>query len=366
MRFRKAIKICKGVKLNLSKSGVSATVGGKGLSLNFGPKGTFLNTSIPGTGLYDRKRIGGGTKKNKKSAKEVALPAYSLAVQPDGSVAVLDKKNKEITDENTLRAIRKTEEYKAEYAEKMGAFAGEIDAETIAFVEIYKASAEVKPGESGGFTEAEPTLESIRLRLEQSGEAMPEGGLWSVYQEEHDAWLRRRDSSAGSEAEVEDAIADWLEELELPVEFDLQYEYYAGDALLMLDIDLPEIEDVPDEKSSELASGAVKVKQKTQKELKQDYARCVFGLSIFFASHCFALAPSMREICASGYTQRRDSKSGELRDCYLYSIRFQRDGFVGQDWQKVEPYDFCMNFKNRCNLGANGDLKEIEPYPLGE
>lgn len=36
MRFRKSIKICKGVRLNLSKSGVSATVGIKGASVNFG------------------------------------------------------------------------------------------------------------------------------------------------------------------------------------------------------------------------------------------------------------------------------------------------------------------------------------------
>ena len=57
MRFRKAVTLCKGVKLNASKSGVSFTVGGKGISLNVGKKGVFLNTSLPGTGLYDRKRI---------------------------------------------------------------------------------------------------------------------------------------------------------------------------------------------------------------------------------------------------------------------------------------------------------------------
>ena len=63
MRFRKSITLFKGIKLNFSKSGVSLTVGGKGLSANVGQKGLFLNTSIPGTGLYDRRKIadfGGG------------------------------------------------------------------------------------------------------------------------------------------------------------------------------------------------------------------------------------------------------------------------------------------------------------------
>ena len=58
MRFRKSISILKGLKMNVSKSGVSLTAkGGRGVSANLGREGLFLNTSIPGTGLYDRKKI---------------------------------------------------------------------------------------------------------------------------------------------------------------------------------------------------------------------------------------------------------------------------------------------------------------------
>lgn len=58
MRFRRRKKLFPGVMLNFSKTGVSATVGVKGASVNLGKAGAFLNTGIPGTGLYDRKRIG--------------------------------------------------------------------------------------------------------------------------------------------------------------------------------------------------------------------------------------------------------------------------------------------------------------------
>lgn len=61
-RFRKRIKIAPGIHVNVSKSGVSTTFGGRGASISVGPKGTYLNTSIPGTGLYNRQKIGGGTK----------------------------------------------------------------------------------------------------------------------------------------------------------------------------------------------------------------------------------------------------------------------------------------------------------------
>jgi len=67
-RFRKSIKISPGVKLNLSKSGVSGTFGVKGASVNVGKNGTYLNTGIPGTGVYDRKRIGEGSNQQNYSA----------------------------------------------------------------------------------------------------------------------------------------------------------------------------------------------------------------------------------------------------------------------------------------------------------
>ena len=56
-KFRKRLTLFPGFRINLSKSGLSATVGIRGLSVNVGKNGAFLNTGIPGTGIYDRKRI---------------------------------------------------------------------------------------------------------------------------------------------------------------------------------------------------------------------------------------------------------------------------------------------------------------------
>ena len=72
MRFRKSINIFKGVRMNVSKSGVSFTMGRKGVSANVGKDGVFLNTSLPGTGLYDRRKLvdfnGAGTKQKPSPA----------------------------------------------------------------------------------------------------------------------------------------------------------------------------------------------------------------------------------------------------------------------------------------------------------
>lgn len=58
MKFRKRVKIFPGFYLNFSGSGVSSTIGIKGASINFSKKGTYVNTGIPGTGFYNRHRIG--------------------------------------------------------------------------------------------------------------------------------------------------------------------------------------------------------------------------------------------------------------------------------------------------------------------
>ena len=49
-----------GVRINLSKSGISTSVGPRGAKVTFGPKGTYVNAGIPGTGLYTREKISNG------------------------------------------------------------------------------------------------------------------------------------------------------------------------------------------------------------------------------------------------------------------------------------------------------------------
>ncbi len=55
VRFQKRIRIFPGVYINLSKSGVSASVGGKGATVNVNATGKRMVTfGIPGTGLSYR------------------------------------------------------------------------------------------------------------------------------------------------------------------------------------------------------------------------------------------------------------------------------------------------------------------------
>jgi hypothetical protein len=57
-RFQKRISILPGVRINLSKSGASASIGPKGADVNIGPHGVTTNAGIPGTGMSYRSRLG--------------------------------------------------------------------------------------------------------------------------------------------------------------------------------------------------------------------------------------------------------------------------------------------------------------------
>lgn len=53
IRFRRTFKILPGVKINVSKGGISVTVGTRGFHLTFGKHGIRQTVGIPGSGLSE-------------------------------------------------------------------------------------------------------------------------------------------------------------------------------------------------------------------------------------------------------------------------------------------------------------------------
>jgi len=58
-RFQKRIGLLPWLRMNLSKSGASASLGPRGADVNIGRGGVTANAGIPGTGLSYRSRLGG-------------------------------------------------------------------------------------------------------------------------------------------------------------------------------------------------------------------------------------------------------------------------------------------------------------------
>lgn len=80
-RFQKRLSIIPGLaRINLSKSGVSASVGPRGADVNIGRGGVTTNAGIPGTGISYRQKVGGqGQGKGQGKGKTGLLGILAVA-----------------------------------------------------------------------------------------------------------------------------------------------------------------------------------------------------------------------------------------------------------------------------------------------
>lgn len=186
------------------------------------------------------------------------------------------------------------------------------------------------------------------------------------YQEEYENQKQfLSDLINGEDSAVSEVFDEWISSCELPVEINIDYDWNQEKNTMLLDVDLPEIEDLSTTIMTKTDTGKLKEKKKTQTELREEYAKVVFGLSMFISANAFNVSPAIHNILISGYTQRRD-KEGNLNDDYIYSIKFTREKFEKGKLASKEPVKFCMSFENRCNMTTTSLFKAIKPYDTFE
>jgi hypothetical protein len=57
LRFSRRLSIVPGLRLNLSKSGVSASIGHRGAWYTVGPRGQRATVGLPGTGVFWTEKV---------------------------------------------------------------------------------------------------------------------------------------------------------------------------------------------------------------------------------------------------------------------------------------------------------------------
>lgn len=315
IRFSKSIKIGNYLKLNFSKSGVSATIGKKGASVNVGGKGAYLNLSpsavgIKGTGLSYRQRILGGfnsDKKTKKKDSDTNLVTTSS----------LKKKGTDVTTQS-LPDTSVIDDYNHNYE---------------ASVNLHK------------YTDNVLSKQSFKKYVDK----MEDGLSKQLYLL----------SIEGDEDTIENLVSSFMNNLSLA--YDVRVNYELEDNILYVDLDLPEIEDLSRDYPV-LVKDEVVYKKKTNTMLKEEYARLVMSISVFLSANYFNLSSYIDEIVISGFTTVRNNV-GDLVDQYLYSVKYDRAVFEKTDLSKVDDLnDFILQFENRINLSATNSFKAIKPF----
>ena len=434
LRFRRSVKICKGVRLNFNKNSWGMSVGGRGYGYSFNSKGRQTkHIGIPGTGLSyvtSSSSKSSYSKSRAKSQPTIVQTTIRLHMDDDGNMTYFYPNGTQITDQSLINKIKRTDEFKAEKDRMQREHNQEMLDKVIEhnktnndLININKLCPEKILIEQDYIDELNnlkvdeyqkreldipmPTEESVKADLLKiATKEIKSMAVWSlkkkreeyvnnkfdeIYKIRYDYWLKQKKEFDENEKELEvennkkfkeefektkeylkniiagdeecvcNDIDLWFSELEMPFECNISYDYRKNENLLLIDLDLPEIEDFPNQKAVQLANGNMKLKDKTQTELYCDYKNYVFGLALFVVGHIFNISPKIHKIIISAYTQRRDKK-GQINDDYVYSIKFVRDKLSEMDLIKGDSFNMCMNFENRCNVNANNSLKAIEPY----
>jgi hypothetical protein len=156
-------------------------------------------------------------------------------------------------------------------------------------------------------------------------------------------------------------------ELSWPRETLVAYELADGGATVWLDVDLPEIEDIPQRLATLSANRRrLLIRSKSKTTLAREYAAHVHGIALRLAGTVFATVPSSTTAVVSGYSQRRDPATGTINDDYLLSVRFDRAGFERIDFgalETVDPVAAVDAFQNRRRrMTKAGRFSPIEPF----
>jgi len=86
VRIRKTFTLFPGVRVNLSKSGMSFSVGKKGFTLNFSKSGVRQTTGLPGTGISHTSYLfkNDDDDEEKQAAKKRSGPQKIPMTSPSG------------------------------------------------------------------------------------------------------------------------------------------------------------------------------------------------------------------------------------------------------------------------------------------
>ncbi len=356
LRFRKSIKIAKGVKINLSKSGVSLSVGRTGLHGTINSRGQLTTSAgLPGTGVsfvktMSLKKLLGGTKKSEdvetispKKRKDTAIPAGERAPAVGGSKeagksvsAAGDAADQVAAYEQQLQMIRRVHE---------------TCSETIDWKKISEQPA--------------PAQRSVSFNASNDSFSEDLHDANNSKFDDYGDWKKLHDLSGKILAGDIDSYLEVLAEVkpfEDLTEYGSDFEVGTDDPSSMtVEFNVKSEEVVPQETLALTSTGKLSRKalaKSTRNDIVQDY---VCSCVIRIAREMFALLPVDR-VLINAKDSILNTATGHNEDVTLVSVIFDRARFMDTDFSRIDPSDLIeaypsnMAFKKTSGLGAVEEL----------
>ncbi len=370
LRFRKSIKLATGVRLNFSGSGTSWTFGPRGASIGVGSRGTYLNTGIPGTGLFSRTRLSGGeSSRASSSSRTASAPPEGSKVEMtcslnDDGVMTFKDANGDPVSERIVEIAKKQNREAIEGLIQTKCDQINEQVEVLGRLHLNTPDPKVRPQFlTPTFDEAEPEppvakvpgffdklFSSRKLRIEEENRAAEQS-----FQESHADWQMKLDEFhtqviarknlvevliykdvPAMEKFLEESLHDISWPRETKVDFDIDDE----GRTVRLDVDLPELEDMPNKLAAVPVRGLkLSVKGLAPAKVQKLYGEHIHSLAFRLVGEVFAALPVAQLVEFSGYSQRRSKVTGQMGNEYLLSVRVERPAWESIDFHGLKSID---------------------------
>ena len=353
-RFSRRIKIAPGVRLNLGLRGVSVSAGVRGANVTLGRHGLFGNVGAPGTGLSYRTKLAGG----RRSSRRAPGPD-TVTLRFDGrELMLLDERGRALSPAQAEAARRL---HRASIAHALRERADTLNDAARASLEVHRETPRPLRG-TPAFTEPKPLAPADGARS---------GPGWSAYMDALSSWRARRAEherrrpAADPAEQVDAAVSARLSTLEWPRETAVSFDLADQGRTLRLDVDLPELEDMPEaEVHPDLRALTLGERPLIEAARRRAYVRHVHAVVFRLVGEVFAAAGSVDRVLAAGYTQRVSAATGREIDDYVLDVEVERGPWAAIDFDglhAVEPEAALAAFPLRRDLTRRNELRSIDP-----
>jgi len=156
--------------------------------------------------------------------------------------------------------------------------------------------------------------------------------------------------------------------IEWPRETVMSFDLADDGTSVAIDVDLPEIEDMPNRTAIVPAREfKLAVKAMSATAVQRLYAEHVHGIGVRILGELFAALPTVTAATLSAYSQRANRATGNVGDEYLYSVRVNREQWLGLNFanlQNIDVVEALAAFDLRRTMSKAGVFKAVEPFAV--
>lgn len=392
IRFRKSIKLAPGIRMNLSGSGLSWTLGPPGASVGIGRRGTYLNTGIPGSGLYARTALSGqhqgsAAPRSPNTPSGLGQVSLTVSVSDDGVISFKDADGQPVSEALVTQAKKQRgDAIKALIQGKCD----EINSQVTALGELHHYTpppTSAPKYRRAAFDVPQPARPIAKVpgffaKLFKGAKIEAENAkLAAEYEVQIRHWQAKKASFDSQEAAKEELIAraaagdveamerffgEVLTDIVWPRETLVSFELQEGGTRLCFDVDLPEVEDMPSKSASVPQRGyRLSVKELGPTAVQKLYAQHVHSIAFRLIGEAFAMLPKVQEVILSAFSQRKNKATGHEGDEYLLSASVTRTQWEQLNFAGLAAIDVVESlsrFELRRAMTKTGVFSPVQPF----